>query len=45
MTRSLPNDHKHVRTTVKPYDYEDAEKLLMDSWTDVDRVLKEEGVP
>lgn len=43
--RTKTSDHKHARTTVKPYDYSDAETLLLDFWTDVERVLKEEGVP
>ena len=43
--KSKTSDHKHERTKVKPYDYEDAETLVQDFWTDVERVLKEEGVP
>jgi hypothetical protein len=37
-------DHRHVRTTTKPYAYADAETLLQDFWTDVERILKEEGI-
>ena len=43
--KSKTGDHKHERTKVVPYDYEDAETLVQDFWTDVERVLKEEGVP
>ena len=38
-------DHRHARTAVWPYDYSDAETLLQDFWTDVERVLKEDGIP
>jgi hypothetical protein len=43
--KSKTGDHRHERTKVKPYDYQDAETLVRDFWTDVERVLKEEGVP
>jgi hypothetical protein len=43
--RMKTGDHRHVRTTVRPYVYKDAETLMQDFWTDVGRVLKEEGVP
>jgi hypothetical protein len=39
-----PNDHKHLRDAVRPYKYVDAGRLMEDFWTDVERVLKEEGV-
>jgi Family of unknown function (DUF6516) len=42
---STTNDHKHVRNTVLPHEYADPETLMEDFWTEVDRVLKEEGVP
>lgn len=38
-------DHRHVRSRIAPYAYTDAEALMRDFWTDVERVLKEEGVP
>ncbi len=37
-------DHKHRLRTVRPYDYKDAETLLVDFWDEVDAVLKERGV-
>jgi hypothetical protein len=43
--RSRTADHRHARTSVSPYDYADAETLLHDFWTDVERALKEEGIP
>jgi hypothetical protein len=42
--RTVPYDHMHRRTTVKPYRYKNAEALLVDFWTDVERMLKERGV-
>jgi hypothetical protein len=42
--KSKTRDHKHEREIVKPYDYVSAEKLLEDFWSDVERVLKKEGV-
>jgi len=38
-------DHRHVRSRIAPYAYTDADVLMRDFWTDVERVLKEEGVP
>ena len=38
------NDHTHRKKTIRRYKYVDAEKLINDFWTDVDRVLKEHGV-
>ncbi len=43
--KAKTGDHRHERTKVKVYDYSDAETLMQDFWTDVERVLKEEGVP
>lgn len=37
-------DHKHRTRTIKPYDYSDAGSLLMDSWAEVDKVVKEKGI-
>ena len=42
---SQTNDHTHTRGTVTPYSYVSAEQLLIDFWADVERVLKEEGIP
>lgn len=42
--RSVAHDHRHIRRTVKPYDYQDAATLLADFWTDVWAVLKERGI-
>lgn len=38
-------DHVHLGCRVKPYVYSDPEQLMSDFWTEVDRVLKEKGVP
>jgi hypothetical protein len=43
--RSTTNDHKHTRHSIKQYEYTDAETLMMDFWKDVEKVLKEEGIP
>ncbi len=42
--RRTEKDHKHRFRTIKPYDYEDAGKLMEDFWNEVDKVLKERGV-
>ena len=42
---SETNDHKHAGERVTPYSYVNAETLLVDFWTDVERVLKEKGIP
>lgn len=39
------HDHVHKGETIKPYPYKNAETLLEDFWTDVDQILKKEGVP
>ena len=36
-------DHRHRLRTVRPYEYEDAAKLLEDFWKEVDTVLRERG--
>ncbi len=36
-------DHRHRLRTIRPYDYEDAAKLLADFWKEVDQVLRERG--
>jgi len=38
---AVPNDHRHRYGTMKPYNYEDAAKLIDDFWELVDQVLKE----
>ncbi len=37
-------DHRHLRTSVRRYDYSDAGTLLEDFWSDVEKILEEEGV-
>ncbi|AOV18343.1 hypothetical protein BJI67_01430 [Acidihalobacter aeolianus] len=41
--RARPHDHKHQHSLDKgvPYEFQDADQLLVDFWSDVDRVLKE----
>jgi hypothetical protein len=41
---SKTNDHLHVRASVAPYPYSDAETLMADFWIQVEKVLKAEGV-
>jgi Family of unknown function (DUF6516) len=41
---SKTNDHQHVRRSVTPYAYTDAETLMGDFWAEVDKVSKAEGV-
>ena len=43
--RALAFDHRHYRATVSVYDFETPAKLLEDFWSDVERLLKEEGIP
>ena len=38
-------DHRHIRGQTWAYAYTGAETLMQDFWMDVERVLKEEGVP
>ena len=38
------HDHKHRLRSVRPYEYKNAEMLLIDFWDAVDAVLKERGV-
>ena len=42
--RGGPQDHRHLRQTIKGYDYRDAASLLADFWKAVDAVLRERGV-
>lgn len=42
--RQVARDHKHRNRTVRPYDYTDAETLLVDFWAAVEAILKERGV-
>lgn len=37
-------DHKHRFRTIRPYEYRDAGSLLADFWSEVDSVLREQGV-
>jgi hypothetical protein len=39
-----PLDHRHRMETVRPYRFKDAATLLVDFWTEVDKLLKEKGV-
>jgi hypothetical protein len=43
--KSIVHDHRHFGERVRPYVYSDAETLLADFWTDVERVLKDNNVP
>jgi len=43
--RTATYDHVHKRKRVKPYRYSNAETLVNDFWTDVERILKERGIP
>jgi hypothetical protein len=43
--REPPNDHRHSGERVRPYPYTNAVTLLGDFWAEVERVLKEEGIP
>ena len=48
MKRGQAWDHKHRfrhLDEVRPYDFEDADKLLFDFFDLVERACKEEGVP
>ena len=36
-------DRRHRLRTIRPYEYEDAAKLLEDFWKEVDQVLRERG--
>jgi hypothetical protein len=38
------NDHVHIENKSRPYAYSDAEMLLVDFWTEVDKVLRAKGV-
>ena len=38
------HDHIHRLRSIRPYEYKDAETLLIDFWDAVDAVLKERGV-
>ena len=37
------SDHRHRLRSIRPCDYADAAALLVDSWTEVDAVMKERG--
>jgi len=36
--------NKHRVETIRPYRFKDAAALLVDFWTEMDKVLKEKGV-
>ncbi|MGE0024066.1 MAG: DUF6516 family protein [Hyphomicrobium sp.] len=42
--RSLAFDHRHFREKVTACPFVSAEKLLEDFWSDVETILKEEGI-
>ena len=37
-------DHRHRQRTVKPYAYRDAAALVADFWSEVEAVMREQGV-
>jgi hypothetical protein len=39
--KTITWDHRHIRGRVVSYKYMNAEKLMVDFWNDVDRVLSE----
>lgn len=41
--RRPDRDDRHRMRTIRPYEYEDAAKLLEDFWKEVDPVLREKG--
>jgi hypothetical protein len=41
---SLTFDHRHWKGDIHPYEFKSPNELLNDFFTDVDRMLKEEGV-
>lgn len=41
--RGEPQDHRHLRETVRPYAYRDAGTLMADFWHAVDAILNERG--
>ncbi len=43
--RALCWDHRHWRAMVYAYEFVSAGKLLEDFWSDVEKMLEEEGVP
>jgi hypothetical protein len=43
--RSRGRDHRHFHGRVTWYDFETPVKLMEDFWSDVQKVLEEEGVP
>jgi hypothetical protein len=42
-SKKRSHDHKHRLRTVRPYEYRDAESLLIDFWAEVYAVLAERG--
>lgn len=43
--RPVTFDHVHKGERVVPYTFRSPEDLLVDFWRDVERILKEEGIP
>jgi hypothetical protein len=41
---SIAFDHRHQGDRVRPYAYKSADALITDFWTDVEAILKKEGV-
>jgi hypothetical protein len=41
VTKTMTWDHRHIHGRVVSYQYMDADKLMVDFWNDVDRVLSE----
>ena len=42
--RTTGHDHKHRLRRAKPYAYRDAGALVADFWTEVEAVMREQGV-
>ena len=42
--KKLKSDHRHKGKAIAGYPYKDAGALLEDFWTDVERILKKEGI-
>lgn len=39
--KTVTFDHKHIRDRTSPYNYQGAQKLVVDFWKEVDKILKE----
>jgi hypothetical protein len=40
--KTVPFDHKHIKDKTRPYNFQGADKLLVDFWKEVDKILKED---